>query len=183
MKGIIFNLLEDMVVAKCGMQVWNDLLAKHAPSDRVYISAKSYSEAELFSIVQDVALQLNLPVQEVVKAFGRFLFGGLASRHADVVQRFNDFSSLVLGIHDVIHLEVNKLYHEPSLPTITGKIVSKHRIELIYSSPRQLCYCAEGLLYGAAEHFQQSIAISHPTCMHQGADHCLLIIDLLEESA
>ncbi len=181
MKGIIFNVLEDMVVQQCGMQVWNDLLAKHAPADRVYLSAKSYAEAELFDIVQDVALRLNLPVPDVVKAFGRFLFGGLAARHADVVQRFSDFSSLVLGIHDVIHLEVNKLYHEPSLPTISGKMVSNQRIELIYSSPRKLCYCAEGLLYGAAEHFKQSIEISHPTCMHKGAEHCTLIIDLHEE--
>ena len=72
MKGIIFNVLEDMVVQQCGMQVWNDLLAKHAPADRVYLSAKSYAEAELFDIVQDVALRLNLPVPDVVKAFGRF---------------------------------------------------------------------------------------------------------------
>jgi hypothetical protein len=183
MKGIIFNMLEDMVVSQCGMQVWNELLAKHAPSDRVYLSAKSYAEDELFGMVQDVAQRLNLPAQEVVKAFGRFLFGGLASRHDDVVKRFSDFSSLVLGIHDVIHLEVNKLYHEPSLPTITGKIVSPTRIELTYASPRKLCYCAEGLLYGAAEHFKQSIAISHPTCMHHGAEHCTLIIDLQEDSA
>lgn len=55
MKGIIFNVLEDMVVAQCGMSVWNDLLEKHAPKDRVYVSAKSYAESELFSIVQDVA--------------------------------------------------------------------------------------------------------------------------------
>jgi hypothetical protein len=183
MKGIIFNLLEDMVVAQCGMQVWNDLLAKHAPSDRVYLSAKSYAETELFSIVQDVALRLNLPMQDVVKAFGRFLFGGLASRHTDVVQRFSDFTELVMGIHDVIHMEVNKLYHEPSLPTISGRMVSNKQIELIYSSPRKLCYCAEGLLFGAAEHFKQSIAISHPTCMHHGAEHCILIIDLHEDSA
>lgn len=92
MKGIIFNLLEDMVVAKCGMQVWNDLLAKHAPSDRVYISAKSSSEAELFSIVQDVALQLNLPVQEVVKAFGRFC---LVVWHPDMPMSCSGLMTLV----------------------------------------------------------------------------------------
>lgn len=63
MKGIIFNMLEDMVVTQCGMQVWNELLAKHAPKDRVYLSAKSYAEDELFGMVQDVAQRLNLPAQ------------------------------------------------------------------------------------------------------------------------
>ncbi|MDI5835312.1 heme NO-binding domain-containing protein [Shewanella xiamenensis] len=178
MKGIIFNVLEDMVVAQCGMSVWNDLLEKHAPKDRVYVSAKSYAESELFSIVQDVAQRLNMPIQDVVKAFGQFLFNGLASRHAGVVEHFEDFTSLVMGIHDVIHLEVNKLYHEPSLPNITGQHLSDNQIALRYSSPRRLCFCAEGLLFGAAEHFKQKIQITHDTCMHTGADHCMLIIEL-----
>lgn len=183
MKGIIFNLLEDMVVDQCGMQVWNDLLAKHAPTDRVYVSAKSYADSELLNIVQDVAEQLKMPVTEVVRAFGRFLFGGLAARHTDVVKRFADFEALVFGIHDVIHLEVNKLYHEPGLPTISCQRLSPQQIQLRYASPRKLCYCAEGLLYGAAEYFHQSILISHPKCMHHGADHCELLIDLVAATA
>ena len=178
MKGIIFNVLEDMVVAQCGMSVWNDLLEKHAPKDRVYVSAKSYAESELFSIVQDVAQRLNMPIQDVVKAFGQFLFNGLALRHASVVEHFEDFTSLVMGIHDVIHLEVNKLYHEPSLPNITGQHLSENQIALRYSSPRRLCFCAEGLLFGAAEHFKQKIQITHDTCIHTGADYCMLIIEL-----
>ncbi|PKI11308.1 hypothetical protein CXF78_00295, partial [Shewanella sp. 11B5] len=97
MKGIIFNVLEDMIVEQCGMLVWNDLLAKHTPADRVYISAKNYPETELFSIATDVAEILELPLQDVVKAFGHYLFSGLANNHTTVVERFTDFSSLVMG--------------------------------------------------------------------------------------
>jgi hypothetical protein len=182
MKGIIFNVLEDMIVQQCGMQVWNELLQQHAPKNRVYISAKSYEAAELFSIAQDVASRLNVPLQQVVKAFGQFLFHGLASRHQDVVAQFTDFTSLVLGIHHVIHTEVNKLYHDPSLPTISGRLITANQIELHYSSPRQLCFCAEGLLFGAAEHFKKHISISHPVCMHHGAPHCVLLVDIQDES-
>jgi hypothetical protein len=183
MKGIIFNVLEDLVVARLGMKAWNDLLAKHAPSERVYVSAKSYADTELLSIVQDVAQQLDLPVEDVIRVFGRFLFGGLAERHRDVVDRFADFDSLVFGIHDVIHLEVNKLYHEPALPTIRCQRVTAQQIQVHYASPRKLCYCAEGLLYGAAEYFQQPVKISHPKCMHDGAEHCVLVIDSFEDVA
>jgi len=181
MKGIIFNVLEDMIVQQCGMAVWNDLLEKHAPADRVYVSAKSYEDMELLNIVQDVAARLQLPLQDVVKAFGNFLFQGLAERHQDVIQRFEDFTSLVLGIHHVIHVEVNKLYHDPRLPTIDARVSNPKQIVLSYNSPRKLCYCAEGLLFGAAKHFQQQITISHDVCMHQGADHCLFVIDLTDE--
>ena len=178
MKGIIFNVLEDMIVEKCGMAVWNELLEKHAPQNRVYISGKSYEDSELFAIVSDVAVMLNIPLQDVVKAFGNFLFDGLATRHDEVVKQFSDFTELVMGIHDVIHVEVNKLYIEPALPVISSRIVSANKIELTYSSPRKLCFCAEGLLFGAARHYGQEIIIEHNVCMHNGADNCILDIEL-----
>jgi len=181
MKGVIFNVLEDMIVQQCGMAVWNDLLEKHAPEHRVYISAKSYEDIELLNIVQDVAARLQLPLQDVVKAFGNFLFQGLADRHTDVVHRFNDFTALVLGIHHIIHVEVNKLYHEPGLPTIGARVINPKQIEVSYNSPRKLCYCAEGLLFGAAKYFKQNIKISHDVCMHRGANHCMFVIDLTDE--
>ena len=181
MKGIIFNVLEDMIVQQCGMAVWNDLLEKHAPAHRVYVSAKSYEDIELLNIVQDVAARLQLPLQDVVKAFGNFLFQGLADRHANVVERFEDFTALVLGIHQVIHVEVNKLYHDPGLPTIGARVIHPKQIEVSYNSPRKLCYCAEGLLFGAAKYFKQNVTISHDVCMHHGADHCLFVIDLTDE--
>lgn len=181
MKGVIFNVLEDMIVQQCGMAVWNDLLEKHAPAHRVYVSAKSYEDLELLNIVQDVALRLQLPLQDVVKAFGNFLFQGLAARHQSVVQRFDDFTALVLGIHQVIHVEVNKLYQDPGLPTIHARVIHPKQIELNYHSPRKLCYCAEGLLFGAATHFKQNITISHDVCMHRGSDHCLFVIELTDE--
>ncbi len=37
MKGIIFNVLEDMVVEQLGMEVWNELLQSHTPEGRVYV--------------------------------------------------------------------------------------------------------------------------------------------------
>lgn len=178
MKGIIFNVLEDMIVQQCGMAVWNELLQQHAPQHRVYVSAKSYQVEELFSIVQDAAERLQLPLQDLVKAFGHFLFHGLAERHQDVVAQFTDFTSLVLGIHHVIHTEVNKLYQDPALPTISGRLLTANQIELHYSSPRKLCFCAEGLLFGAAEHFKQKIRLSHPQCMHHGAAYCVLLVDI-----
>jgi predicted hydrocarbon binding protein len=178
MKGIIFNLLEEMIVEQFDMLVWNDLLAKHAPLDRVYISAKNYPETELFAIATDVADLLDVTLQEVVKTFGHYLFSGLANNHTAVMERFTDFTSLVMGIHNIIHVEVNKLYHEPSLPTIVSTLLETDHIELKYHSPRKLCFCAEGLIFGAAEYYHQKISVKHDTCMHHGAEQCILNIEL-----
>ncbi|GGW61031.1 heme NO-binding domain-containing protein [Alishewanella tabrizica] len=177
MKGIIFNILEDMVVEKLGMAAWNSLLEKNAPQGRVYVSAKNYDDSELFSLAQAVGDTLQLPLADVVKAFGHYLFQGLVERHQSVVQRFASFDALVLGIHDVIHVEVNKLYVDPSLPTISCEKTSDNTIKMFYHSPRQLCLCAEGLLYGAADYYKIPITIQHTQCMHLGAEQCELIIE------
>ncbi|WP_423187752.1 heme NO-binding domain-containing protein [Alishewanella sp. d11] len=177
MKGMIFNVLEEMVIEKLGMAAWNTLLTEHAPPGRVYVSAKNYDDSELFALAAAVANTLNLPLADVVRAFGHYLFQGLAERHIDVVQRFANFNELVMGIHNVIHVEVNKLYVDPALPTIRCEQLSDTQIKMIYQSPRKLCLCAEGLLYGAAEYYQHTIHIQHDQCMHQGATHCELVIE------
>lgn len=177
MKGLIFNVLEEMIVEKLGMAAWNDILTQHAPAGRVYVSAKNYDDSELFALAAAVADTLQLPLGEVVKAFGQYLFQGLVDRHQSVVERFADFQALVLGIHDVIHVEVNKLYVDPALPTISCQQTKANTIKMLYSSPRQLCLCAEGLLYGAAEYYKTAITIDHRQCMHQGAAQCELIIE------
>ena len=47
MKGVIFRGLEALVIEKCGMAAWDDLLEKNAPEGRVYISAESYPDEEI----------------------------------------------------------------------------------------------------------------------------------------
>ena len=50
MKGIVFNLLEDLVVRDHGEDAWDDLL-EEAGSDGAYTSLGSYDDAELLALV------------------------------------------------------------------------------------------------------------------------------------
>ncbi|MBQ4850195.1 heme NO-binding domain-containing protein [Pseudoalteromonas sp. MMG012] len=174
MKGVIFRGLESLVIEKCGMAAWESLLEKNAPDDRVYISAKSYPDEELVGLAQDVAVALSLPLQDVLKAFGEYLFGYLLQKHPTIVDTFDGFSSLIMGIDSVIHVEVAKLYQEPNLPKIECELVREGFILMQYYSKRKLCLCAEGLIYGAAAHYSIDVTLDHVECMHQGADACVI---------
>ncbi|KZN53815.1 heme NO-binding domain-containing protein [Pseudoalteromonas luteoviolacea] len=176
MKGIVFRCLEELVIETKGMDVWEQLLEQHCPEDRVYVSAKSYPDEELVGLATSVSQALNLSMPETLKAFGTYLFGFLAKRHRSIVQEFHSFEQLIVSIDEVIHNEVRKLYEEPNLPTIEATIQDDRTIHLIYRSPRKLCFCAEGLIYGCAEHFDKQIQIEHPECMHKGDLACFLII-------
>jgi predicted hydrocarbon binding protein len=172
MKGIIFRGLESLVIEKCGMAVWEALLEKNVPSNRVYISAQSYPDEELVRLAKDVALAMKVPMDEVLKTFGEYLFEYLLQRHLSIVERFDGFVSLMMGIDSVIHFEVAKLYQEPNLPSIKCELIEDGFILMHYSSSRKLCLCAEGLIYGAAAHYNINVALKHLQCMHNGATQC-----------
>ena len=174
MKGVIFRGLESLVIEKCGMGAWDTLLEKNAPNDRVYISAQSYPDEELFGLAQDVALVLELSMAEVLKVFGEYLFDYLLQRHPAIVEQFDGFVSLITSIDSVIHSEVAKLYQEPNLPSIRCTVIEDGFILMHYYSSRQLCLCAEGLIYGAAAHYNMTVTLEHIECMHKGADECTI---------
>ncbi|TMO60438.1 heme NO-binding domain-containing protein [Pseudoalteromonas aurantia] len=174
MKGVIFRGLESLVIEKCGMAVWDTLLEKNAPEDRVYISVQSYPDDELVGLAQYVAVALQLPIAEVLKAFGEYLFGYLLPRHSTIIAKFDGFVSLIMSIDSVIHSEVAKLYQEPNLPKIRCKVIEDGLILMHYYSSRKLCLCAEGLIYGAAAHYNMTVTLKHIECMHKGADECAI---------
>ncbi|BBN83658.1 hypothetical protein PA25_36430 [Pseudoalteromonas sp. A25] len=180
MKGVVFRGLEALVIETQGMAAWEGLLDKHAPEDRVYISAQSYPDEELFAMAKDVADILEKPFVDVLRIFGEYLFGYLTEKHAGMLQQFSGFQSLILGIDSVIHAEVAKLYHEPNLPLISSELIKPGCILLKYSSCRKLCFCAEGLIYGAGSHYGVNTQIEHQQCMHDGYDHCRLLLTFEE---
>ncbi|MFC3031595.1 heme NO-binding domain-containing protein [Pseudoalteromonas fenneropenaei] len=176
MKGVIFRALEQLVVDKLGMAAWNNLLQHHGLAEQVYISPKSYPDQELMSLVGGISEALAIPADQVVKMFGEYLFGYLANRHCAIMNQFVNFQELIFGIDAVIHKEVIKLYHEPNLPAIRVEQGSQGELNVFYASKRQLCWCAEGLIVGAAKYFNTRISLQHPECMHQGASECRIVV-------
>ncbi|MCP4598399.1 heme NO-binding domain-containing protein [Neptuniibacter sp.] len=176
MKGVIFNVLEEMVVEHLGMAHWNKILEQSCPDNHFHTAGDSYPDSELFTLVEHVSTELDKPIEEVVGAFGEYLFAKLAERYPIFVDSEQDLKSFLKSVDSVIHMEVKKLYDSPNLPQFTYSEPDNNHLVMQYRSPRKLCILAEGLIRGAAMHYQEQVEISHPVCIHKGADHCDLII-------
>ena len=176
MKGVVFNILEDMVVAKGGISLWQKLLSQSGVKG-AYTAVETYEDAELFTLVHAVSETLNVPMPELVRSFGEFMFQQLAKRYPEFVETPPDLFSFLESIDSVIHLEVKKLYSEVNLPKIDCSQAPGSVMRMEYRSQRKLCILAEGLVQGAASHFNTPITISHDICMHRGSDHCELVIE------
>ncbi len=177
MKGVVFNILEEMVVEGYGMAVWNDILDEAQNSTGIFIAFESYPDEKLFELVGIICKKLDQPAEVIVEAFGQYLFGGLSKRHSHFDEAHDSLDSFLKSIHDVIHVEVAKLYNDPNLPAIECMDNPDGTMTLRYRSPRKLCLLAEGLIRGAATKFEQGIKLKHDVCMHKDSDFCDLVIE------
>ena len=179
MKGVVFNILEEMVETNYGMEVWNDILDEAKQTEGIFIAGQSYADETLFKFVEIICEKLEQPTGVVVQAFGEFMFDGLVQRHKVLMENMTELDGFLKSIDSIIHVEVGKLYVDPNLPTIECFDHDSGKMTMRYRSPRKLCPLAEGLIRGAAAHFGKKINVEHKTCMHKGADHCDLEIEYL----
>jgi len=178
MKGIVFTSFNDMVEEKFGLETWDKLINKVNPeSQGIYTAGGTYKDAELIAYVNELAELTKIGQPELIEAFGLYLFPVLASKYPNFLQQ-PSLKEFLKSIDKVIHVEVNKLYPEASLPTMTYEDPSPNELVILYRSPRKLCSLAIGLMRGAAEHFHNSISIREPKCMHHGSDHCRLEVTI-----
>jgi predicted hydrocarbon binding protein len=177
MKGIVFNLLEEIVVREHGEEIWEQLL-DGAGLDGVYTSLGNYPDADLGALVAAATSALSLPADEVVRWFGRHALPLLAERYPALFEPHEDVRSFVLTLNEIIHPEVRKLYPGADTPVFVFDVSDPQRVVMEYRSARRLCAFAEGLLLGAGDHWAQPVAVAQPACMNRGDDRCLIEIDL-----
>jgi hypothetical protein len=175
MKGIVFNLLEQVVVDAHGEDAWEDLL-DDASLEGVYTSLGSYADEDLLSLVGAASEMLDLPADDIVRWFGRSSIPHFAERYPQLFEPHERTRSFVLTLNNIIHPEVRKLYPGATVPDFEFDASSPDGLVMGYDSPRKMCAFAEGLLHGAADHFGEVAEIEQPECMKRGDARCLLSI-------
>ena len=171
MKGIIFNLAEEVLVAAHGDDVWDDVL-EASGLDGAYTSLGSYPDDELFALVSGASKVLGADAQAVVRAIGEGAIPLLAQRFPVFFDRHGSTRSFVLTVNDIIHPEVRKLYPGADVPEFTFDLPDPEVVIIGYRSDRKLCSLAEGFIAGAARHFGEEVSIEQTACMLHGEDHC-----------
>jgi hypothetical protein len=175
-KGIVFTLLEDAVAAEHGEDAWDDLL-DGAGLVGAYTSLGDYPDADLYKLVERASATLGLTSQEVIRWFGRSALPRLAVSYPGFFEHPNT-RSFLYTLNDIIHPEVRKLYPGADVPWFDFSERPNGDLVMGYDSHRRLCAFAEGLIEGAAAHFDEPVAITQPTCMLRSDPACEIVIHL-----
>lgn len=176
MKGFVFNELQKMVIKELGADAWEDILdaTPLKSSTGGFVGPETYADEDLFSLFEGVCARANRPPDELLRAFGRFLFSSLSRLHPHFLKAGTGAKGFLSTVDRVIHVEVLKLHPEAALPVFRYEDPAPDRLVMIYESPRHLCELACGLIEGVGAHFREAIHIEHPKCSKKGAPSCRL---------
>lgn len=178
MQGSIYTSFSDMVIEKMGMEQWNELLEKtNPPSQGVYTSGQQYEDSELINMVVALSEKTGIAAEKLVEAFGQYLFDSLYRTSPANVSHIDNLREFLLAIDSVIHVEVKRVHPDSYLPKFEYEDGENGELIMYYTSKRKLCHASIGLIFGAAKQFDEAIEITHPECMHDGAERCKLIVN------
>ena len=176
MKGIVFTLLEQVVVDEYDERTWDSLLSA-AGLDGVYTAVGSYPDEQLTALVMAASEALKIEPDAVVSWFGRKAIPLFYQRYPAFFEPHPGARSLVLALNDVIHPEVRKLFPGAYVPEFHFEPVGDQGLKIGYVSRRRLCSFAEGLILGSADHFGEEATVTHEMCMKKGDDRCLIVCE------
>ena len=183
MKGVVFNIFEDFVVEGWGEEAYDSLLdmcPMHARGP--FVGPGTYPDADLIALVTKACERFGVSAPDALRAFGAFMFPKLAQKFPMFLEK-HDAKSFLMSVHDVIHVEVRKLYPEAVTPSFHYEDRGDDGLTIHYSSPRKLCLLLEGLLDGVGQHFETKIHFSHDQCMHDGAEACVFGLKFAQPKA
>lgn len=178
MKGIIFNLLEEVVTTHLGEDAWDRIL-DDAGAEGAYTSLGNYPDEEFARLIGAVSGRTGRNCREALKWYGHCAMPFMTQRYPEFFSPHRGLRSFLLSLNDVIHAEVRKLYPGAEVPVFefeTPAGAAGHDTLVIhYRSKRRLCQLAEGFIAGAADHFGERVVVMQPSCMLDGAAGCQLV--------
>jgi hypothetical protein len=159
MKGTVFTLFEDFVVAGYGADAYEDVLASATLiTKQPFVGPLSYPAEDLMSLVGAAVSRLDVPLDAALAAFGRFAFPVLARSIPGLMAELPDARSFLLRLESLIHTEVRKLDPASSPPRLSVIASDDTWVDLRYESPYGLFALVEGFLDGVAEWYGTPLA-------------------------
>lgn len=172
MKGIVFNLLEELVRKEYGDLEWHRVL-QDSVVEGAFSSHDSYPDAVLRRLVATVGKRAQKTPGEALQWFGRHTMPMLAAHYPQFFTNQKSTRSFILTLNDIIHPEVRRLYPGADVPEFDFDTSTPDCLTVGYRSPRKLCALAQGFMEGAADYFGETVEVNQTQCMHRGDAKCV----------
>lgn len=175
--GIIFFYIQKFAqAATSGSASWLQLRQTVTTSSERYLPNQAYPDDEAVQLLQSLAEATDEPLPSLVERFGEFLGPHLvkvAGKHIDPQWRTLD---LIENTESIIHTMVRATNPGAEPPVLEAVRQSPNELHLVYTSGRQLCMLAKGIMRGVARHYGEGITIEETSCMLNGDPFCCFVV-------
>lgn len=174
MKGILFTEFMDMVEDVFSNEVLESIIAESdLPSGGVYTAIGTYHHSEIVNLVVKLSEKTEIPVADLLKAYGKYLFGRFTQLFPKYFEDVNSTFEFLKRVDNYIHVEVKKLYPDAELPCFKPHQVSDKELLMDYYSSRHFEDVACGLIEGCCAHFDNDIDISYQEYIDEDGTECV----------
>lgn len=160
MKGVVFNILEGFIDESFGDGTFDEIIdTVFIEEIDPFVGPGTYPDEHLFLIVQKAVELKKLDLEPILRTFGKYMFFQLAIKYPNFVQHHDNPKDFIKTVHNVIHVEVKKLFPEAETPKFLYSNDIDGKLTMRYESKRNLFSLAEGLIEGSGEFYNKPVKV------------------------
>ncbi len=172
MHGIYLAELQMFVEAKLGHAAWDAVVAKAGLPGAVYQYHEMYPDEDMMALVGAAVELSGIERDPLLRDFGKFVAPALMRAYRELIPSSWRTLDIIENLEGSIHRVIREQHPEARPPEIKANRDSPSSVVIQYSSDRQLCAGAQGIVEGLAEHYGEKLVIIEPRCMRRGAPYC-----------
>jgi len=170
MHGIVHKTLKEHVEENVAAVEWDELTDRAGLEPKLYLPVSHYPDEEMTAIIEELATSTGREAVAIEREFGRTLGPALLDTFKAHVRDDWATRELLLAL-EAVYEQVTAQNTETDLPDVSTGLDGDD-VVVTYSSERQLCALAEGIVRSVADHYGDDVEISQPVCERDGADRC-----------
>ena len=174
MHGLIFLQLQKFAQQTAGATAWKTLVREAKLPTKSYSAVGVYPDEELIALVDAASRVFNQPVAAIFEAFGEFIAPELIRLYGRLLQAEWKTLDVIENTERLIHAAVRVGNPGASPPVLECIRTTRDELQIMYSSQRQMCSLAKGIVKGLASHFGETVSLAEDACMHKGDPFCAL---------
>ena len=145
---------------------------------RIYYRVSDYPDEEAMRLIGALAGKLGVPVDATLEKFGEFIVPDLVRMARYWIKPEWKTLDLIANTEHTVHETLRSEGSQTNPPRLQTERTGAKQVTVTYASPRKLCFLAKGIIAGLASHYGERISMAEPSCMHQGAASCRLVVSL-----
>jgi hypothetical protein len=172
MKGIVFCEFVDMMETEFSAEMADKIISStELESGGAYTSVGTYDHHEMLALVTQLSEKTGTPVPDLVRAFGRYLFGRFVELYPAFFEGVDGAFGFLDRIEEHVHVEVRKLYPDAELPTFATSRPDDGTMIMVYQSKRPFADLAHGLIEGCITHYGEPVDVESEDLSNDGHTH------------